>query len=577
MRKRVIFCIAILLLTCVSALSADVKDAKKVAVLPFSVHSSDNIDYVQRGVWDMLISRIGVSGKIDVLGRHAIVEALGGSKGEMTQEEALSFGKKLKVDYVVWGSITKIGNSVSLDGKLLETASSNAPVNVFTQSQGLDDVITKVNDFAKRVDTHILGQVPATFDQQQPPAAPVSASPPPSTVPATAANVPPGAIAGKLAKAPEAPDVFKSGKGTYTSLINPDFIVSGQDRKGFWMSPKYEVEFKGMAIGDVDGDGLNEIVTIDSKAIRIYRKKGQEIRLAYPSIIGGAANAYLAVDIADINGNGMNEIFVTSYTGKMLNSFVLEFDKKDKKFKKIATDIQLFFRVIENSSGTMLIGQNMGTEKPFMNAIHEYVWENGKYKEGRKIKAPLGSSIYGLTIERLDNSSSDMIVVLDDFDHIMTCEETDLPLERLQKLFGKSICQTTDEQYGGSSNFFDFPKPQFASPNIDTQPLYFINTRILTYDTNGDGKREVIVVRNMSPLGRVLANVKEFTSSEIHDLEWDGMGLAENWRTRKISGYVADYQIKDVDNDGEIEVVLALIAGRQSRIVTYSLRPPKQQ
>jgi hypothetical protein len=262
----------------------------------------------------------------------------------------------------------------------------------------------------------------------------------------------------------------------------------------------------------------------------------------------------------------------------MLNSFVLEFNEKNKKFNRIATDLKAFFRVIENSSGSMLIGQTMGMEKPFMNPIHEYVWENGKYKEGRKIKAPLGASIYGLTIEKLDNSASDMIVTLDYFDHIMTCEETELPLESLQKLFGKSICQRTDEEYGGSSNFFDFPKPAFASPySTDTQPLYFINTRILSYDTNGDGKREIVIIKNMSPAGRILANVKEFTSSEIYDLEWDGAGLVENWRTRKIQGYVADYQIKDMDNDGEIEVVLALITGRQSRIVTYSLRPPKQQ
>lgn len=573
MTKRALLCILFLLLTCVTAMSADVKtDIKKVAVLPFSVHSGENIDYIQRGVWDMLITRIGVSGKIDVLGRHAVVDAMGNStKSDLTQAEALSLGKKMNVDYVVWGSITKIGNSVSLDGKLLETASSKAPVGVFSQSQGLDDVISKVNDFSKRIDTHILGQAPATFDQPAP-AAPAAA---PSPAPATAANLPPVAIPAKVRDA-DAPAVFKSGKGTYTSLINPDFIVTGTDRRGFWMSPKYDFELKGMMIGDVDGDGLNEIVTIDKKTVRIYRKKGKEIRLAYPSMVGAAANTYLAVDVADINGNGIKEIFVTCFTGRILNSFVLEFDPKDKKFKRIATDIPYFFRVIENSSGIMLLGQNMGTEKPFMNAIYEFFWEKGKYVEGRKIKAPLGTSIYGLTIDRLDNSSADMIVVLDEFDHIMTCEETEQPLEKLQKLFGKSICQRTDEQYGGSSNFLDFPRPQFASPNIDTQPLYFINTRILTYDVSGKGKREIIIVKNMSPIGRILANVKEFTSSEIYDLEWDGAGLVENWRTRKIQGYVADYQIKDCDNDGELEIVLALITGKQSRMVTYSLRPPKQ-
>lgn len=577
MRIKALFCIAILLLTCVSAMSADVKtDAKKVAVLPFAVHSGENIEYVQRGVWDMLITRIGVSGKIDVLGRHAVVEALGGpSKNDITQEEALSLGKKLNVDYIVWGSITKIGNSVSLDGKLLETASSKAPVGVFTQSQGLDDVIAKVNDFAKRVDTHILGQAPATFDQPPPAAAPAGA-PAPSSVPATAANLPPGAIPTKIKDA-DASSVFKSGKGTYTSLINPDFIVTGSDRRGFWMSPKYDYEFKGMMIGDVDGDGLNEIVTIDKKTVRIFRKQGKMIKLAYPSIVGKASDSFMAVDIADVNGNGIKEIFITCYTGTKLNSFVLEFNEKEKKFKKIATDLEVFFRVLEGASGPLLVGQTMGIEKPFMNPIFEYVWENGQYREGRRIKAPLGVSIYGLMLDRLDKSGAETMIVLDDFDHLMTCDETDLPLERLQKLFGRSICQRTDEQYGGSSNFFDFPKPQFANvTTIDTPPLYFINNRILTFDMKGDGKREIIVVKNMSPIGRVLGNVKEFTSSEIHDLEWDGAGLVENWRTRKITGYVADYQIKDCDNDGEIEVVLALITGQQSRIVTYSLRPPKQ-
>ncbi len=566
MKKTILFCIIAITFTAVSAMSAELK---KVAVLPFSVHSGENIDYVQKGVWDMLISRIGVRGKIDVLGRQAVLEALGGStKADFTQQDALSFGKKLKVDYVVWGSITKIGNSVSLDGKLLDTASAKAPVGVFTQSSGLDDVIAKVNDFAKRVDTHILGQVPATFEQPvvAAPAAPVAAAPSPA--------LPEGAIPTKTGKEPDAPEILKSGKGTYTSMINPDFIVSGGSRKGFWMSPKYEMEWRGLEIGDVDGDGKNEIVTIDSKTVRIYRKTGQNIRLLH-SISGKTANTYLAVDVADLNGNGVKEIYITCLTGRMLNSFVLEY--KDKKFNRIATDMKVFFRVLEGGTGTMLVGQTMGTDKPFSDAIHEYIWESGKLVESRKLKVPSGTSVYGLMIDQLDKSGADTIILLDDFDHIMTCEETDLPLERLQKLFGRSVCQRTDEVYGGSSNFLDYPKPQFASPNIDTQPLYFINTRILTYDINKDGKREVIVVKNISPTGRILGNVKVFTSSEIYNLEWDGAGLVENWRTRKINGYVADYQIKDSDNDGEMEVVLALITGSQSRIVTYSLTPPKQQ
>jgi hypothetical protein len=84
-------------------------------------------------------------------------------------------------------------------------------------------------------------------------------------------------------------------------------------------------------------------------------------------------------------------------------------------------------------------------------------------------------------------------------------------------------------------------------------------------------------VKNLSSVGRIFKNIKLFTSSEIYNLEWDGMGLAENWRTKKINGYVTDYAIKDIDNDGNLEIVLALVQSTgaslrdRSVIVVYKL------
>jgi hypothetical protein len=108
--------------------------------------------------------------------------------------------------------------------------------------------------------------------------------------------------------------------------------------------------------------------------------------------------------------------------------------------------------------------------------------------------------------------------------------------------------------------------------------IRYINLRILTYDTNRDGKREIIVVKNLSSSARMFQNIKLFTAAEVYNLEWDSLGMVENWRTKKISGYVADYQFKDIDNDGENEVVLALVLSvggsirDRSVIVTYSLK-----
>jgi hypothetical protein len=110
------------------------------------------------------------------------------------------------------------------------------------------------------------------------------------------------------------------------------------------------------------------------------------------------------------------------------------------------------------------------------------------------------------------------------------------------------------------------------------EPYNFINLRILTCDTNNDGRQEVIIVKNFSSSGRMFERVKLFTSAEVYDLEWDGTGLVENWRTKKINGYVSDYQFKDIDNDGENEIVLAMVLSvggtitDRSVIVAYKLR-----
>jgi hypothetical protein len=239
-------------------------------------------------------------------------------------------------------------------------------------------------------------------------------------------------------------------------------------------------------------------------------------------------------------------------------------------------------RVIDTPAGPILLGQTRGMDKPFSNPIHEIIWEEGKYKEGKKMKIPVGLSVYGLTIDNLGTGGNDKIIALDDYDYLFIYEQTDKSLMSLKSLGGSpERIYKSDDNYGGSNT---------AIINDDLSPddenrVTFINSRILTLDTGKDGKKEIIIVKNVSSVGRVLKNVKLFTSSEIYDLEWDGLGLVENWRTRKISGYVADYQLKDIDNDGQKEIVLALVlsvgasVSNQSVIVSYKMtaQQPEQR
>jgi len=557
------FTICLLLLLTLSN-SLEAKGEKIVAVLPFTVHSAENIDYVRQGIWDMLASRITVSDKIEVINKDTVLRAMKERDSkELTLSDIHGLGKKLNADFVVYGSITKFGNSLSIDGKLIDIATQKSTVSIFTQSQGMDEVALKINDFARDIDNHILGMVPSTF----------SSSPAPSQTVAPQPQSPQDTreveIVGGLRK---------SKRGTITSLINPDFINAARplDRKGFWMSPRFSTEFRGMDIGDVTGDGLNKVVIIDTHNVMIYQKRGNDFSLIQ-KIPGKASDNYIGVDVADINKNGIKEVIVTSMSRNIVDSFVLEY--RDGKFIKIVSDLPWYLRVINTDSGPLLLGQRRGMDKVFNTPIHEIIWEDGQYKEGKKMKIPVGLSVYGLTIDSLGTAGGEKVIALDENDYLSIFELTDKPLMRLQAFGGSNErLWKSDEVYGGSNTVI---------VNDDLLPenenkFTYINLRILTVDTKKDDKKEIIIVKNVSSSGHLFKNVRLFTSSEVYNLEWDGLGLVENWKTRKINGYVPDYQFKDIDNDGQNEVVLALVMSTgasvsdRSVIVSYKMSSPEK-
>lgn len=564
MRKALIYilCLTIMFF---AADTLQAKDKYNVAILPFSSHSSENIDYIKNGIEDMLTSRISSSDKINVTKKDAVLAHFKKSKiKSVTSDNAYTIGKNLKADYVVWGSITKIGKSISIDGKLVSMDKAKPDAGMSAQSETIDDVIPKINAFAESIVNHILGS---------PPPPPPAITPPAAATPAPASSRESQIIAGMRSGS-------KKG-GTFTSVINAEFINAGGsfNQKGFWMSQKIPAEFKGMDIGDVNGDGLNEVVTIDKNNVFVYQKAEKELKLL-EKIKGQPYDNYIAVDIADINRNKVNEIIVTSLNDILLDSFVLEF--KDGKYEKIASDIRLFLRVIDTPSGIpLLLGQELGFGKPFDMPIHEVIFKDGAYILDEKMKIPIGLSIYGLNIDDVGIGGGEKILALDESDYLYIIDKTRKSLGALTSIgfLSEELVWRSDDVFGGSNNYIENIDKKYPD---DKEKSAYINLRVLTADTNKNGKKEIIIVKNLSSVGRLFKHYKLFTSSEIYCLEWDGLGMSENWRTKKINGYVADYSIKDVDNDGQQEIVLALVQSvgfalrERSVVVVYKIDTAQQ-
>ena len=120
------------------------------------------------------------------------------------------------------------------------------------------------------------------------------------------------------------------------------------------------------------------------------------------------------------------------------------------------------------------------------------------------------------------------------------------------------------EYWSGTINYFsttekEEKKPGGVSADMAGTGDIYITGRVLITDLNHDNVVEVLVPKNISKTMNLLPKFRLYETSEIYNLQWDGINMSENWRSRLIEGYTADFQVKDIDSDGIDELVVAVV------------------
>ena len=479
----------------------------KVAILPFLIHSQENLDYLREGIHDILTSRITVEGKIIVIERSLVERALYEER-PMRLDEAVAtkIGMRVGADFIVLGSLTKIGNYISLDARLISITEEKPPLGVYTQHKGIDDVMAKIGDFAQDIGYKILGR---------------------------------RAMTGRPTE-PKHPYIIQEREGI--GRIGPEGL-------GFKKSQTFGFEIKGMDIGDVDGDKKNEVVIMDDHNLYVFKYDGEKLSL-FQKIETGYQHTFLTLDVADINRNGYAEIIVTAVAEDDLRSFILEYEQG--KFRKITEKAGWYFRVLDHpKDGPTLMGQKMGSDGLYSGPIYKFIWKKNSFEKGPKMPFPKETKIFSLALGNIQSKEKLNLIMLEDSERL-----------RMVAPDGKDVWNSR-QKYGGTINFYDTRKKfdmtyRFGSQGAPAWRVY-IPGRIVIKDQDGDGLHEVIINKNISSGMRVFDRVRSFDSGEIHDLVWEENTLTTNWKTKEIEGYISDFQIKDVDNDGEEELVVAVI------------------
>jgi TolB-like protein len=506
-RRAVILLFIVCVILPVAAFGAD---KTKVAIIPFKINSPEQLDYLEGAIYDMIASRLSIDENIAVMERSTVVRSLGKSyETAMTVDNAEALGRRLGADYVILGSLTKLGEAFSLDAKMFNVNKKEQSTAVYAQGSGLDALIPKINEFARNMNFKILGYIPRE------------------------------GVAGYMGE----------------QVDNPNFIFATRDlmsKSDFRKSPFWDIQIKGVDVGDVDGDGVNECVVMDRNDLWVYKRGKEEFEL-FATYKGRAVNNFLSLDVMDLNRNGKAEIFITNVDKGRLASMVVEYNATKKVFERIDRNIPLFFRAFKlPGKQEILLCQRMALDGQFYGGLHKVEMKRDNYVDGMTVDFPEGIGIFGTTLPaNITNEGVLEIARVNPDNHL-----------EIREMSG-AVRWTNKDYWGGTINYFstmdkEERKPGGGDAGMDSGDIY-IAGRVLVTDINHDNILEVLVPRNISKTLNLLPKFRLYETSEIYNLQWDGLNLSENWRSRTIEGYVADFQVKDIDSDGIDELVVAVL------------------
>ena len=530
-----------LALLCLLTAAAEAKEAKLV-LFPFEANSAEDLSSVQAGIATMLPGRLSMPGQIIVLEPPGVKVEAGQKVRSIPAADQLAIAKKAGADFLLAGSITKIGAVISIDARLVKTAAGDSPVPIFVQSQGFDAIIPQLNILAQKARNTIAESI----SPDKPAAGSLAADDGEYGQPrrrsrsyGTAAEEPEDVYQPHPRRPMGKPSRFDSDKPRRTYGTGPAAL--------FEPAPSFSATVKGKPLhylcsGDVNGDGKKELVAAGPDSVCIFQLSGGALA-KIAEIPVGIDEHVVHVDAGDFNGNGIDELYVSCYETQNARSFIVEFQQN--QYKRIAERQRWFYRAYRLSDASVkLIGQEAGTVSPFSGDIYTMEWKEGKLISREQFILPGGRGIYGFGEGDIDaDGVTDFLI----FDKGFFNTEPELIMVSTTS---KTVWRDT-KKLGGTPNFFN----KYTTANEMEQKEY-VPLRIICADIMPDGRWAVIVAKNYRRGGDIVSKLFDFNEGQLQCLLWDGADLSPNWSAPVVSDYVADYLFDDIDKDGVHEIVM---------------------
>jgi hypothetical protein len=294
---------------------------------------------------------------------------------------------------------------------------------------------------------------------------------------------------------------------------------------------KFDLPYSSRFIttGDINGDGEHEIIICTNSKIRLY-SLGVDLQpaLGGVTIEGSSLGEYLWVESFDYNGNGKDEVIVTTMRNKAIKSYIYELQGTEFM---VQYEDDVFMRKI----GNRLIAQDYSAALGFEGSVFYIVWE-GEYKHGDALELPKGINIYDF-IYAHDPQAGKVILAYDENGFLNLYDSNGLKLWRSESNTGGFLTAFKKSYYPSRSPEVKTLMEAYVDSSeelIDRgtwaikDRLFIINNEVLFILRNP-------LVKSMKLIG--------YKNSQIKNLWWNGLSMEEGIFIDKVSGTILDYTV----------------------------------
>jgi outer membrane protein insertion porin family len=126
----------------------------RVIILPFSVHSPEDLSYLKLELPKVLGNYLHQQGA-EIKDHQKISTDLPDAESSKL-ESIRTFARQVDAEFAIFGSLTRIGDQFSLDASLLNAMSQEPPIHSFVEGQGIENLLGAVKQLADKIGTKLF-------------------------------------------------------------------------------------------------------------------------------------------------------------------------------------------------------------------------------------------------------------------------------------------------------------------------------------------------------------------------------------------------------------------------------------